>query len=58
MEPLAANQRVLTIAAIGGQNNIVQTRTLAMMPLFGFFRFFGEFQGHRGIKGGYDDARC
>ena len=31
LEVLAANQRVLTIAAIGGQNGIVQTRTLAMV---------------------------
>ena len=30
-EVLTANQRVLAIAAIGGQNGIVQTRTLAMV---------------------------
>jgi hypothetical protein len=30
LEVLTANQRVLAIAAIGGQNGIVQTRTLAM----------------------------
>jgi hypothetical protein len=31
LEVLTANQRVLTIAAIGGQIGIVQTRTLAMV---------------------------
>jgi len=31
VEVLTANQRVLAIAAIGGQNGIVQTRTLAMV---------------------------
>lgn len=30
-EVLTANQRVLAVAAIGGQNGIVQTRTLAMV---------------------------